>query len=52
MGEKLSWLKDCNKEIAHIVLLTIMKIVEDIRVNGVEKWLPEDNTPREKVEKK
>lgn len=52
MGEKLYWLKECNKGIAHIVLLTIMKIVTDIRVNGVEKWLPEDNTPQEKVEKK
>ena len=52
MGEKLSWLKECNKEIAHTALLTIMKIVEGIRVNGVEKWLPEDNTLQEKVEKK
>ena len=52
MGEKLYWLKECNKEIAHIALLTIMKIVTGIKVNGVEKWLPEDNTPQEKVEKK
>ena len=52
MGEKLYWLKECNRVIAHTVLLTIMKIVTDIKVNGVEKWLPEDNTPREREEKK
>lgn len=52
MGEKLSWLKECNREIAHIALLTIMKIVEDIRVNGVEKWLPEDDTLQEREGKK
>ena len=52
MGKKLSWLKECSKGIVYGAILTIMKIVEDIRVNGVEKWLPEDNTPQEKVEKK
>ena len=52
MGEKLSWLKECNREIAHIVLLTIMKIVEDIRANGVEKWLPNNYIGLAKEEKK
>ena len=52
MVKKSYWLKECNKGIAHIVLLTTMKIVTDIKANGVEKWLPEGNTPREKVEKK
>ena len=52
MGKKLYWLKECNRVIALSALQTIMKIVEDIKVNGVEKWLPDENTQPEKVEKR